>query len=158
MVVRWATTDPTEGSAKAKVTGMCSGVRSVQSRKKQLDAPESRGPMVEAPAGAAAVPAVAAAAVVTAAAVATVAAATAAAAATAVAAIAAAAGTGAAATAYAAATIATSKWHVISGVGANRSAYAAVGDMVLVAIWATASALAAVEVAAGALGGTLGYC
>ncbi|CAI7932448.1 unnamed protein product [Closterium sp. NIES-54] len=33
---------PTEGSAKATVTGVRSGVRSIQSRKKQLDAPESK--------------------------------------------------------------------------------------------------------------------
>ncbi|CAI7858959.1 unnamed protein product [Closterium sp. NIES-53] len=42
VVVLWATTDSTEESAKATVTGVCSGVRSVQSRKKQLDSPESR--------------------------------------------------------------------------------------------------------------------
>ncbi|CAI7859513.1 unnamed protein product [Closterium sp. NIES-53] len=88
------------GSAKAIVTGVCSGVRSVQSRKIQLDALESRGPVVEAATGAAAKTAavVAAAAEV---ATATVAA------------------TGAAAMAITAtttaATVATSKWHAITG-------------------------------------------
>ncbi|CAI7805690.1 unnamed protein product [Closterium sp. NIES-53] len=42
VVVLWATTGPTEGSAKATMTGVRNGVRSVQSQKKQLDAPGSR--------------------------------------------------------------------------------------------------------------------
>ncbi|CAI7792756.1 unnamed protein product [Closterium sp. NIES-53] len=108
-------------TSKGTVTGVCSGVRSVQPRKKFLDAPKSRGPKVEAAAGTAAVPAVAAAAAVaTATAAATGAAATTAAATTAVSATAAAATTGATATVDAAATNATSKWHVSTGVGASR--------------------------------------
>ncbi|CAI7870198.1 unnamed protein product [Closterium sp. NIES-53] len=99
MMVLWATTDPTEGSAKATLTGVCSGVRLVQSRKKQLDAPKSRGPVVEAAAGSTAEPAAAAAAVV---------------------ATPAAAATGAAATADAAAIVATSKWLASMGVGASQ--------------------------------------
>ncbi|CAI7799910.1 unnamed protein product [Closterium sp. NIES-53] len=93
-----ATTDPTEGSAKATVIGVCSGVRLVQSRKKQLDAPESRGPAVEVAAGAAAEPATAAAA------------ATCAAAAT----------TAAAETIAVAAAVATTTWQVRASIGGVR--------------------------------------
>ncbi|CAI7882911.1 unnamed protein product [Closterium sp. NIES-53] len=120
MVVLWATTDLMEGSAKATVTRVCNGVRSVLSRKKQLAIPESRGPVVEVAAGSAAT---AAAATGDAAMAATVA--TAASAATAIAATAAAAATGAAAIAAvataAASAVATSTWHASTwGVGASR--------------------------------------
>ncbi|CAI7815071.1 unnamed protein product [Closterium sp. NIES-54] len=91
MVVLWATIDPTEGSAKATVTGVCSGVRLVQWRE---------GPVVEAAAGFAAAAAAATGAAATAVAMAT----------------AAVAATSAAATATAAtAAVITSTWHTSTG-------------------------------------------
>ncbi|CAI7892692.1 unnamed protein product [Closterium sp. NIES-53] len=110
------------GSAKAIVTRVRIGVRSVQSQKKQLDAPESKVkescPVVEAAASFAAEPAATAAAVAT-----TAAATIAVAAATGAAATFAAAATASAAAATAAATaaVATSKWHARLGVGTSRS-------------------------------------
>ncbi|CAI7736008.1 unnamed protein product [Closterium sp. NIES-54] len=125
MVVLWATMDPTEGSAKATVFGVCSGVRLVQSRKKHLDARESRvkesctGPVVEAAAGSAAAAAAATGAAATDAAMATTDAATAAVAATSAAATVAAAATCPATTAAAATAAAvgvtTSTWHASTG-------------------------------------------
>ncbi|CAI7911808.1 unnamed protein product [Closterium sp. NIES-54] len=102
------------GSAKAIVTRVRIGVRSVQSQKKQLDAPESKvkESLVEAAASFAAEPAATAAAVAT-----TAAATIAVAAATGAAATFAAAATASAAAATAAATaaVATSKWHARLG-------------------------------------------
>ncbi|CAI7846504.1 unnamed protein product [Closterium sp. NIES-54] len=123
MVVLWATTDLTEGSPKAIVIGVCSGVRS----QPQLQLPRTGvctgrvrlGPTAEAATSDAAEPAAAAATAAAATAAAAAAVSTAAVAATGAVTMAAAAATNIAASAVATAVVATSKWQARTGVGSR---------------------------------------